>query len=116
MEGDWVVHHLALHLFRLGRLQFQRSSRPGYAPVAKGEMFLDVHIPEGDPLSPDLCDESFEAAPAFFARYFPEDRPRVFACRPPRYRYAERPCGRRARRHLFLEPIAGAVRQRQSEF
>lgn len=80
-KGWWIVHHLALHLFRLGRLQFQRDlSRPAYAPLPVGERFLGVHIPEDGPLAPQACEESFAAARAFFERHYPEDRPRGFVC------------------------------------
>jgi hypothetical protein len=68
-KGWWIVHHLTLHLFRLGRLQFQRAvGRPGLGPIAEGEVFLDVHIPEDGPLTEAACDESFAAARDFFAR------------------------------------------------
>ena len=80
VEGRWLVHHLSGHLFRLGRLQFQRSCRPGYVPLAPGEAFLDVHVPAAGPLSPDACDASFDHARAFFARHFSGDRVRLFAC------------------------------------
>lgn len=80
-KGWWLSHHLSHHLHRLGRLQFQRSRAPvRLGPVAADEALLDVHIPEGSPLDPTGCDVSFERARRFFARHFPDETPRLFAC------------------------------------
>lgn len=81
-KGWWLSHHLTNHLFRLGRLQFQRAwaLRDHSPAIPEGEAFLDVHIPEDGPLSPAACDASFASAPPFFETQFPHDRPRGFAC------------------------------------
>jgi hypothetical protein len=39
-----------------------------------------VHIPEGERLSPEECDNSFKLARAFFEKYFPEFEYTVFTC------------------------------------
>jgi len=80
-KGWWLSHHLASHLFRLGRLQFQRGrARPGLGPVPEGEAILDVHIPEDGPFPPSACEASFEAARQLFPRVFPEDGAAWFTC------------------------------------
>lgn len=80
-KGWWLCHHLSHHLFRLGRLQFQRAQgQRALGPLAAGEPFLDVHIPEGGPLDPESCDASFETAARFFGRHFPRERPTFRAC------------------------------------
>ncbi len=77
----WLARHLALHLFALGRLQFERTrARRDLGPIAAGTPYLDVHIPESGPLTPEACDASFAATPPFFARFFPEDGARWFVC------------------------------------
>lgn len=80
-KGWWLCHHLSHHLFRLGRLQFQRGlARRAVGPIAAGEPFLDVHIPEDGALDPAGCDASFERAGRFFARHFPAETLRRYAC------------------------------------
>jgi hypothetical protein len=80
-KGHWLAHHLASHLFRLGRLQFQRSrAGAGCEPIAADEAYLDVHVPEAGRLDPGACDASFAAARQFFRAHFPADRPRWLAC------------------------------------
>lgn len=88
-EGDWLSFHFRGSLFQLGRLQFNRGRidksterlRAAGAPVRRGDYLLDVHIPEGDPLTPRACDASFAAARAFFARHFPDEPYRMATCR-----------------------------------
>jgi len=80
-KGWWLAHHVTDHLFQLGRLQFQRAASWGdNGPLSKGEPFLDVHIPESGPMSPDACAEAFQQARDFFPRHFPEDRASWFGC------------------------------------
>lgn len=79
--GWWLARHIALHLFALGRLQFERArAREDVGPITAGLPYLDVHIPEAGPLTPTACDASLAAAPPFFARHFPGDGARWFAC------------------------------------
>lgn len=72
---EWIHRHLDLNLFQLGRLQFgigkcehdvlERS-------ISRGDNVLEIHIPEGGPLTKSACLESIAMAKEFFARYFPE--------------------------------------------
>lgn len=87
---DWLTVHFRGVLYRLGRLQFQRwrlfpnwpidDSVSGSVPP-RGTPAFDIHIPEsGGSLTPEACDESFERARTFFARYFPEETYRFAQC------------------------------------
>jgi hypothetical protein len=88
-DGDWLAFHFRGALYALGRLQFNRGRteksaerlRAAGAPVQRGDFVLDVHIPEGGPLTPEACDASFAAVRRFFARHFPEEPYRVATCR-----------------------------------
>lgn len=60
-ETKWISRHLGLKLFRLGRLQFC---------MADGE--LEIHIPKGDGMTPELCLDSIKKSKIFFKKYFPE--------------------------------------------
>jgi len=79
-EVPWTWLHLQGHLFELGRLQFVRSilwypltdEARGACPLAALEPVLDIHVPAGAPLAAAACDDAIVAAPAFFARHFPE--------------------------------------------
>ncbi len=82
-ETNWLQNHYAFRLFRLGRLQFMITGCARDIPrigVQKGETVLDVHIPRGTPLADGECSESFAAAKAFFARYFPQVEYKCFTC------------------------------------
>jgi len=80
-KGWWLCHHLSHHLFRLGRLQFQRGRAfERIGPIGAGEPFLDVHIPEDGPLDPGACDASFARSRRFFDAHFPDERPAWLAC------------------------------------
>jgi len=80
-KGWWLCHHLAGHLFAVGRLQFHRSfAHAAHGPDADGAPFLDVHIPEAGPLDPAACDRSFADAAAFMAHHFPADDAGWFGC------------------------------------
>lgn len=60
-ETKWLILHLKLRIFRLGRLQFE------LAPEKKA---LHVHIPQGEPLTPESCDDSFAQADRFFGEEY----------------------------------------------
>ena len=82
-ELTWLVHHLRMRLFRLGRLQFCMGKAahdiPKYA-IQKGDRVMEVHIPQGEKLSMEACKESMQAAKEFFATYFPDYQYTVFTC------------------------------------
>ncbi|ACT03879.1 acyltransferase domain-containing protein [Paenibacillus sp. JDR-2] len=71
-EYNWLQEHVRLQLFRLGRLQFQpmafngESLKAGQRLVEKNQLVLNVHIPEGEPLTPDAVSHSFLIARKFF--------------------------------------------------
>jgi len=48
--------------------------------LAKGDPILEVHIQEGEPLTPELCQASYDQALAFFPEYFPDKPFRAFTC------------------------------------
>lgn len=55
-EYEWLWRHVTLKLFRLGRLQFERT----------GENELNLHIPQGESLDFEECRKSIEMARNFF--------------------------------------------------
>ncbi len=79
----WLSLHLDMQLFRLGRLQFGFGKclydLPQYK-LKKDDPVIDVHIPEGEPLTPEECDKSFAEAREFFKKYFPEFKYEYFTC------------------------------------
>ncbi len=60
-ETGWIKRHLKMRLFRLGRLQFC---------MAEGE--LEIHIPAGGSMIPELCRDSISRSKSFFEKYFPD--------------------------------------------
>jgi hypothetical protein len=99
----WLVRHFRGTLFRLGRLQFDRTwldaaayggapdtgapdgggdagDRSGGGP-ADGDPVLEVHVPGDGPLTPRACADSYARARAFFARHFPDERYAYATCR-----------------------------------
>lgn len=82
-ETSWLKRHLGMKLFKLGRLQFCMAPSEFAIPergVACGDPVVEVHIPEGEPLSTDASRVSLDEARAFFARYYPEHSYTVFTC------------------------------------
>lgn len=84
-QRHWLSRHFRGTLFRLGRLQFDRAllsaevfdgsqhhGLPTPETPQPGASVLEIHVPGDGPLDPALCEESYAAAPAFFARYFAE--------------------------------------------
>lgn len=66
-EYNWLQEHVQLRLFRLGRLQFQpyafdREIEINGKRIFKGQIVLNVHIPEGEPLDPHKVEASFKSA------------------------------------------------------
>lgn len=70
---SWMATPFTGNLYWLGRLQFN-IVRHG------GEWVVSTHIPESGPLSPELVDESFRQAAAFFAEHFADYPTRLFHC------------------------------------
>ena len=82
-ELTWLIRHMRMKLFRLGRLQFciGKADRdiPKYQ-VCKGDPVLEIHIPQGEKLRMEDCKSSIESAKRFFATYFPNDQYTVLTC------------------------------------
>ena len=82
-ELTWLIRHLRMKLFRLGRLQFCMGKAEHDIPkyqVKKGDCVLEVHIPQGEKLNIADCKDSIESAKVFFDTYFPDYRYKVFTC------------------------------------
>jgi hypothetical protein len=83
----WLTLSLRGEVYDLGRLQFTYFELGSsdqtiwwYPPEVAAEMgsgfglgesCIGVHIPEGSPMTPEACDDSFRQAAAFMPRYFP---------------------------------------------
>ena len=85
-DQDWFQLHFTGMLYDFGRLQFNRGrfdigattaadSNTGPAPFC-----LHTHIPEKGPLTPESVGESFRAASAFYAHYFPDEPYSMATC------------------------------------
>ncbi len=74
-ELVWLNRHVDMKLFRLGRLQFCMSTAEHDVPshnLKEGDKVIEVHIPEGEPLTKEACAESFKMAKEFLSKFFPE--------------------------------------------
>jgi GNAT domain-containint protein/N-acyltransferase family protein len=82
--SGWLTWHFRGSIYQLGRLQFNRRdpsrAAQGVDSNGGGDPALGIHIPEGGPLTPEACDDSFARARPFFARHFPEPPPRIGVC------------------------------------
>lgn len=92
----WVTLCLRGEIVDLGRLQFNRftlgigDETPLWYPgevaeemgpgFRRGDPCLGIHIPEGEPLDPQLVEESLGRAASYFAEYYPVARRRVATC------------------------------------
>lgn len=79
-EVKWLLLHLKMKLFRLGRLQFEIAVLDKdiifkEANYSKGEKILKIHIPEGEPLNRDECIKAFLKAKQFFGAKY-----KIFTC------------------------------------
>lgn len=73
-EYDWIYNHISMRLFRIGRLQYEKTLLWEDVVVDgvtyhKGMRILNVHIPEGSPLREEECRESLENAKKIFPDY-----------------------------------------------
>ncbi|GAA3431798.1 acyltransferase domain-containing protein [Kutzneria kofuensis] len=82
-KQNWLVRHFRGQLFRLGRLQFERSTLPAdlTGGPETGSPVLDLHIAADGPLTPELVDASLRAATEFFPAHFPDEHYRHAICR-----------------------------------
>ncbi|MGI6755456.1 MAG: acyltransferase domain-containing protein [Atopobiaceae bacterium] len=70
-EAPWFTRLFHMKLFRFGALEFERAQADraftwSGGHIDEGQQVIGVHIPEGGPLDPLSCDESFAAAEKFF--------------------------------------------------
>lgn len=86
-ELHWLMHHMNLSIFKIGRLQYQKCI--WYFKPAKtkdgtefkfGEKVINMHIPRGEKLDYDACKASLPMAKEFFAKYFPEFPNNKYMC------------------------------------
>ena len=78
----WLTNHLNLRLFRLERLQFEFSSYEEYPELEKlcdlpqslkkGDPALSVHIPQGEKLDFEACENSYKKVKQFFPEFYPD--------------------------------------------
>jgi hypothetical protein len=76
VEAPWYVRLYHALIFRLGRLEFEKGTADrdfswSGGQVRRGDKVIGVHIPEGGPLLPEKCDESFRRAEALFGPEYP---------------------------------------------
>lgn len=75
-EYEWLWRHVEMTIFRLGRLQFEKTPSP-WAVQKKdkkreiGEPIISIHIPEGEPLDGKLCRESIALGQKFWGKDLP---------------------------------------------
>ena len=82
-ELNWLSRHLKARLFKLGRLQFCIADAEfdiEEIGVSRGDAILEIHIPEGEPMTPDRCKASIARADTFFKNYFPDYKWSFYTC------------------------------------
>ena len=84
-QWAWCGSSIKLQLFRLGRLQFRSGALEqdvvlGEDRYEAGTPVLEVHIPAGEPLTPEAVEESLGRAQWFFRTYFRREH-ELFTCR-----------------------------------
>ena len=86
-ELNWIMHHMNMNIFKIGRLQYQKSI--WYFKPAKtkngtrlnfGTKIFNMHIPRGEKLVYEDCVESVRMAQEFFKKYFPEFPNNKYMC------------------------------------
>ena len=83
---SWLKNHVSFELFRLGRLQFQlyecknRTLLYKKLPFEYGTKLIYIHIPEGEKLKREKCEESLMLAESFFKAHFSWYRYNYYLC------------------------------------
>lgn len=65
-EYDWLYRHIEMSLFRLGRLQFEKTFAESEWGIAHGEEVISIHIPQGEKLDIQACKESIQRGIRFW--------------------------------------------------
>ena len=82
-EIGWLLRHIDLHIFRLGRLEFEMiysdfdSEQHG---IEEGSALITVHIPKDGRLDTEECMESYAKAKEFFKTYYADYQYEAFIC------------------------------------
>lgn len=82
-ELNWLSRHLEPRLFKLGRLQFCIADSEfdiEEVQIKRGDKIIEIHIPEGEPMTPDRCLASIARANTFFKEHFPEYKWSYYTC------------------------------------
>ncbi|MBO5333106.1 MAG: DUF5596 domain-containing protein [Clostridia bacterium] len=86
-ELHWIMHHMNLNIFKVGRLQYQKliwyfktTYNKNGVKIGLGDKFINMHIPRGAKLDYDECVKSLEMAKEFFTKYFPDFPNNKYAC------------------------------------
>lgn len=67
-EYDWLAHHVELQLFRLGRLQFEKTLSEW--EILHGKTVISVHVPQGEKLEIEACRESVKRGYEFWGKEY----------------------------------------------
>lgn len=86
-ELHWIMHHMKMNIFKIGRLQYQMFLWYFKTPynnhgvkIKRGDKFINMHIPRGEKLVYEDCVKSLDMAKEFFQKYFPEFPNDRYAC------------------------------------
>lgn len=86
-ELNWIMHHMNLNIFKIGRLQYQKffyyrknTYTKGDYEIKFGDKVWNVHIPRGEKLGLRECEQSFVEAQKFIGEFFPEYPDNIFMC------------------------------------
>lgn len=86
-ELNWIMHHMNMNIFKIGRLQYQKmfyympnAYKKNGVEIKFGDKIWNVHICRGEKLSIDACEKSFYMAQEFIKEYFPEYPDNKFMC------------------------------------
>lgn len=75
-EYEWFWRHIDMKILRLGRLQYEqmvtkRHAGSGGGRIEKGTPVINIHIPQGEPLYWQRCEESLVMAYERYGRDLP---------------------------------------------
>ncbi len=86
-ELNWIMHHMNMNIFKIGRLQYQKmfyfmpnSYKKNGEEIKFGDKIWNVHICRGEKLNFETCEKSFYMAQEFIRKYFPEYPDNKFMC------------------------------------
>ena len=86
-ELNWIMHHMNINIFKIGRLQYQKmfyympnSYKKNGEEIKFGDKIWNVHICRGEKLTIEACEKSFYMAQEFIREYFPEYPDNKFMC------------------------------------